>query len=69
MWDGTFHGKFEDKTYAIARFNEHNEAVKSRVPAERLVVHEVKEGWKPLADMRLACAQANRRKAGAALAA
>ncbi|GEM_PF-1771128 len=49
MWDGTFHGKFEDKTYAIARFNEHNEAVKSRVPAERLVVHEAKEGWKPLA--------------------
>ncbi len=51
MWDGTFHGKFEDKAYAIERFNEHNEAVKSRVPADRLVVHEVKEGWKPLADM------------------
>ena len=51
MWEGTFHGKFEDKAYAIARFEEHNEAVKRRVPAERLVVHEVKEGWKPLAEM------------------
>ena len=50
-WDGTFHGKFEDKAYAIEQFNEHNEAVKSRLPQERLVVHEVREGWKPLADM------------------
>jgi len=51
IWQGTFHGKFEDKAYAIAKFEEHNEAVKSRVPPERLVVHEVKEGWKPLAEM------------------
>lgn len=51
MWQGTFHDKFEDKAYAIERFNEHNEAVKRGVPADRLVVHEVKEGWKPLADM------------------
>jgi hypothetical protein len=51
IWQGTFHGKFEDKAYAIAKFHEHNEAVKSRVPKERLVVHEVREGWKPLAQM------------------
>jgi hypothetical protein len=51
MWQGTFHGKFEDKAYAIERFNEHNETVKRGVPPERLVVHEVKEGWKPLAQM------------------
>jgi hypothetical protein len=51
IWQGTFHGKFEDKAYAIAKFEEHNETVKSRVPADRLVVHEVKEGWKPLAEM------------------
>lgn len=51
MWEGTFHGRFEDRAYAIERFEEHNEAVKNGVPADRLVVHEVKEGWKPLADM------------------
>ena len=51
MWQGTFHGKFEDKAYAIEQFNAHNEAVKRGVPADRLVVHEVKDGWKPLADM------------------
>jgi len=51
IWQGTFHGKFEDKAYAIEQFNAHNEAVKRRVPPERLVVHEVKEGWKPLAQM------------------
>jgi hypothetical protein len=51
IWQGTFHGKFEDKAYAIEQFNEHNETVKRKVPPERLVVHEVKEGWKPLAQM------------------
>ncbi|HWY90223.1 MAG TPA: sulfotransferase [Solirubrobacteraceae bacterium] len=51
IWQGTFHGKFEDKAYAIEKFNEHNETVKRKVPPERLVVHEVKEGWKPLAQM------------------
>lgn len=51
MWEGTFHGRFEDKAYAIEVFNKHIEDVKSRVPADRLVVHEVKEGWGPLARM------------------
>jgi Sulfotransferase domain len=51
MWEGTFHGRFEEKAYAIDVFNKHIEDVKRKVPAERLVVHEVKEGWKPLAQM------------------
>lgn len=51
IWQGTFHGKFEDRAYAIARFEEHNEKVKATVPADRLVVHEIKEGWGPLARM------------------
>src|SRR4029077_20459180 len=51
IWEGTFHGRFEDKAYAIEMFNKHIEDVKSKVPPERLVVHEVKEGWKPLAQM------------------
>jgi hypothetical protein len=51
IWEGTFHGRFEDRAYAIEVFNRHNEDVRRKVPAERLVVHEVKEGWQPLAEM------------------
>ena len=29
-------------------FKRHNEEVKKHVPPERLLVYEVKEGWKPL---------------------
>src|SRR5215203_241254 len=47
---GTFEGKFEDKRYAIEVFNRHNEEVKQRVPKERLLVYEVKEGWGPLCE-------------------
>jgi hypothetical protein len=47
---GTFEGKFEDKRYAIEVFNRHNEEVKRRVPKERLLVYEVKEGWGPLCE-------------------
>ncbi len=51
IWEGTFHGRFEDKAYAIEMFNKHIAEVKSKVPPQRLVVHEVKEGWRPLAQM------------------
>jgi len=48
IWHGTFHDRFEDKEYAISVFNQHNEEVKSYVPAEKLLVYSVKEGWEPL---------------------
>ena len=48
MWDGTFGGKFEDKAHALDVFARHNEDVKKHVPADRLLVFEVKEGWEPL---------------------
>jgi hypothetical protein len=50
IWRGTFEGRFEDKRYAIKVFNQHNEEVKRRVPEERLLVYEVKEGWGPLCE-------------------
>ena len=37
-----------EKESAIARFNEHNEEVRSTVPAERLLEFNVREGWEPL---------------------
>ena len=45
-----FDGKFEDRRRAIEAFVQWNEQVKERVPAERLLVYDVKEGWGPLCD-------------------
>ena len=50
IWQGTFGGRFEDKDHAIEVFNRHNEAVQRRVPKERLLVYEVKQGWGPLCE-------------------
>lgn len=51
IWDGEFEGRFEDREFAIGVFNAHNEQVRATVPADRLVVHEISDGWEPLADM------------------
>jgi hypothetical protein len=48
VWEGTFHGRFADKQYAIAVFDQHIAEVKRVVPPERLLVYDVKEGWEPL---------------------
>jgi len=48
IWQGTFGGAFEDKPRAISIFERHVQEVKDRVPAERLLVYDVKEGWEPL---------------------
>jgi hypothetical protein len=50
VWEGTFEGRFEDRDYAIGVFERHNEAVRLRVPPERLLVFDVREGWEPLCD-------------------
>ena len=48
IWDGTFDGRFEDRRYAIEVFERHNAEVRRRVPRDKLLVYEVKEGWTPL---------------------
>ena len=50
VWEQTFDGNFEDRRYAIEVFKRHNEEVKKHVSPERLLVYEVKEGWKPLCE-------------------
>jgi hypothetical protein len=50
VWEQTFDGHFEDRRYAIEVFKRHNEEVKKHVPPERLLIYEVKEGWKPLCE-------------------
>jgi Sulfotransferase domain len=50
IWKGTFKGRFTDKEFALEVFRRHNEDVKSKVPADRLLVYEIKQGWGPLCD-------------------
>ena len=49
-WRGAFGGRFEDRGHAISVFEEWNEGVKGRVPAHKLLVYDVKEGWGPLCE-------------------
>ena len=50
VWEDTFDGRFEDRAYAMEVFERRNEAVRRRVPPERLLVFDVREGWAPLCD-------------------
>jgi hypothetical protein len=50
VWEDTFDGRFEDRSHAMEVFERHNEAVRLRVPPERLLVFDVREGSAPLCD-------------------
>lgn len=50
IWEDTFDGRFEDENHARAVFERHNTEVQSKVPPEKLLVYEVKDGWGPLCD-------------------
>src|SRR3712207_193083 len=50
VWEGDFDGRFGDREHAIETFERHNEEVERRVPPEKLLVYEVKQGWGPLCD-------------------
>ena len=45
---GFFEGRTHDREHTKAIFNAWNEEVKRTVPADRLLVFEVREGWEPL---------------------
>lgn len=48
LFEGTFGGRAADRAAAIEVFRRHNAAVRAEVPADRLLVYEVKQGWGPL---------------------
>ena len=48
IWQGAFDGTFLVKDHAISFFNRHIERVKAKVPSDKLLVFDVKEGWAPL---------------------
>jgi hypothetical protein len=48
IWDGFFGGRFADREHAIRVYEEHNAAVVSGVPADRLLTISPGAGWEPL---------------------
>ena len=44
----TFDGRMDDPDHAMAVFRAHGEEVRRTIPAERLLVYEVGQGWEPL---------------------
>src|SRR3954447_3197437 len=48
--EGHFQGKFLDKEFMEKIFNDHNEEAKNYVPANKLLVFDVCEGWEPLCE-------------------
>ena len=48
IWQNLFEGNFENRQWAIKIFHQHTENVKRTVPADRLLIFNVKEGWEPL---------------------
>lgn len=48
--DRVFGGPPKDRKIAVAAFERHNQEVMSTVPADRLLVFNVKEGWEPLCE-------------------
>ena len=43
-----FQGRFEDKDFVETAWHKHIENVKSRVPEDKLLVYDVRDGWAPL---------------------
>jgi hypothetical protein len=48
FWGKQFQGKFEDKAFAEKVWHQHIEDVKAYVPADKLLVYNVRDGWGPL---------------------
>jgi hypothetical protein len=46
--DQVFGGRVDDREHAIAIYEENVRAVKATVPPERLLVHNLGDGWNPL---------------------
>jgi predicted naringenin-chalcone synthase len=48
LWGQILDGSYERRDEALARYERHNEEVCRTVPAERLLIFDVEEGWEPL---------------------
>lgn len=50
IWQRAHHGTMDDRAKAIADYHQHIADVQAAVPADRLLVFTVNEGWEPLCD-------------------
>lgn len=48
--DGLLQGRFEDKDFAIQQLRDYSKQVRASLPADRLLVMKISEGWQPLCD-------------------
>lgn len=48
IWYQIFDGRFAERQHAVDVFTRSNADVQRRVPAERLLVYDVRQGWAPL---------------------
>ncbi|MBQ0724542.1 MAG: hypothetical protein KBT50_04985 [Cycloclasticus sp.] len=46
--DSLFSGRLDDRQHCISVYEQHNAEVQRSIPAERLLVYNVSEGWSPL---------------------
>lgn len=50
IFEKHWQGRFEDKQFAEQVFNQHMEDVKANVPAGKLLIYDVRDGWGPLCE-------------------
>ena len=48
--EGYYEGRFADRAFTIEKFHAHTNAVTAAIPADRLLVFSVKDGWEPLCE-------------------
>ena len=50
IWQRSHKGTMEDRKAALARYQEHIDEIKAAVPADKLLIFKVDQGWGPLCD-------------------
>ena len=50
IWVGLFKNNFSDIEYTELVYNEHLKSVKKTIPADKLLIYRVNEGWGPLCE-------------------
>ena len=50
IWVGLFKNNFSDRESTELVYNEHIESVKKTIPADKLLIYRINEGWGPLCE-------------------
>jgi hypothetical protein len=48
VWQRLFDGRLFDRRHALAVFRDHIRQVTEAIPPDRLLVYDVRDGWRPL---------------------